>query len=404
MASKDRKNDTEDKNNNNFPDVIGSIDKYLGIILKTLPLLGLLATLSLYHYAREVKVDVFSHYSSWISILPVIAVAETFIGVLVIIYLFGPVFFIDLLNRQYKENKSCNRGRPGQCIGLVFAQYIYLVFIPVLLAYGSVSNEYVRQYLACVGQYWYFWMPVYVLVFVLCNYFFVNKIKSIKASWNNSWENKTVTNSLPGRIKRKIFLFSLSLVVAIIVPFISIIGAKFFLDSIYYSSQSVDQWGLIIWATLSLFCVILSGILYLYSWDDIAVKWFSSVIFMVSLGYMLVTPFSARISIAALRVLDVGGGVERVYYVNVDDKSKPPIPSWFVDYDCCVDGFCLTKGLSIKWGVGDLIYVSLLREKNEKLKQSIALPRNILLPYDMHTGMPESCMTQTNYILAKLRK
>ena len=119
---------------------------------------------------------------------------------------------------------------------------------------------------------------------------------------------------------------------------------------------------------------------------------FKFAILLLAFSTIFITPFSATVSRVALNKLEVGGGVESVYYVK-DDRAKSPIPGQIIDNTCCAEGFCLTQKLSIIYGVGDLVYVTLPGQK-EETKQSIALPRSLLLPYDLYSEPMPGCETQ----------
>jgi len=89
----------------------------------------------------------------------------------------------------------------------------------------------------------------------------------------------------------------------------------------------------------------------------------------------------------------MGGGVEKIYYVNSEDANKI-IPYEFLNDKCCVDNFCFTNKLSIIWGVGNLVYVDVPSKKNPPIKQHIAIPRDILMPYKLDEPLPDFCKTE----------
>jgi len=404
----------EDKKNKYCPDIIDCIDKYQSVFLKALPVWGLVATIlamiSLFHYAHEEKIDVFSHYSSWVSFLPIITVAETLIVVVITLYCFVIVFIIDEFSPKHKGYKLCDRDETGQCLLLVFFQYSFLVVVPVLSVYHSGINDFLERYPISIILYCLYFAFFNALI---VNSLFLNKEKITKKYWANNWASNIWGDHLSVKVFNKTFFYSFLL--AVFVPSISIALSWFFIGDIGLS-QSVDIWGLFVGIGILLMNIVSSGILYTNSWGDHRVKPVFVMFFSISFVYISVTPLSAKISAAALNKLNMGGGIERVYYLIEGNKGK--IPGQFIDGECCKNNICLTKILSLRWAVGDFVYASLAEEKaeqgqNEKdkeksnptneqaiAKQSIALPGDILFPYRLHEGMPGDCETQKNLIKA----
>jgi len=374
VVSKDRKNDTEDKKNNNLSGVIGSIDKYLGVFLKMLTILGLLAsvfaTFSLIYYAHEENVNIFSHHSSWVSILPVIASLELLIGLWLFSIVFVPGIQVFLLNHLCNNKKTAGRKV------FVFMQHLFmLTFILVGVKCPDIYNETLFKSILIL---------LIALVFMA---FF--------------WSCGHKDYSFPS-------LFSLFFVgLAIVyISFFSVIVIA------YWVVVDDTGWGeavMLILVFFSIISVFMDG----FVEDQESILVFRLTIFLVAIVSLFMTPFSATISREALKSLGMGG-VERVYYVNKDDKAKVPIP--FIDDTCCDDyEFCLTEKLSIKWAVGDLVYASLSEEIDEQgeaetdqekinkqvvPKQTIALPRAILFSYNVDKGDLMGCKTQQKLIEA----
>jgi hypothetical protein len=387
------KNTTEDKKNY-CSDIIDCIDKYLSIFVKALPFLGLLAVFPLYYYAHEENINLFSHYSSWISILPVIASLEFINGLFVFSFVFVPGFMIYLLNKLgHKEVKEFEwKGKSIRIEIPVIGLYLFMLgFILIGVFLAPYSNIY---FVAC--------FICYVIVFAVVVFLY---------SQQNKYSHKEGDGAL----------LLLSFIVGLMLAYIS-----FFSAIIIAYLLAIDNTGWGFWVFLML--VVLSvGLVLLdvYKRDHKYVGAIKNVVFLLAFLSLFVTPFSATISGAALKKLQLGGGIERVYYLKVPGKLKPTIPSQYIDDTCCDDyGFCLTEMLSIKWAAGDLVYASLAEEKNKLVgtetdkektnreavaKQVIALPGNILFPYSLGEGVPiegvpRACETQQKLIKAANKK
>jgi hypothetical protein len=399
MASKDRKNDTKYKKNNNLPGVIGSIDKYLGILLKALTILGLLAsllaTISLIYYAHEEKVNIFSHYSSWVSALSVITFMELLVGLSLTILAFYPAGTFYFLNNPLYDEKT-----PGckNKIGLVFLSYIILIVTPIaVVTFDWVSERYTNLFWGCL------------LVLLLISAGALTYCEEKRCFGPLPYKNSICLGPLSFGKRKCPGLFLAYFFANVLAIYSAFLAAYFFLSP--FDSGSWDSAVLIDLLFLGLVLLVV----YPSKRDHPRIGLFVFFILIVGFVIPLITPFSAKISKVALKALDMGGGKNKVYYVTPNNLSK--LPKQFIDWNCCVKNFCLTKTLSIKWEVGDLIYARLPEMEAEavsappapgpsaeKSKQSIALPRNILLPYNLFSGMPLECKTQEELIRAACKE
>jgi hypothetical protein len=405
--------------------ILDCIDESLSIFRKALPVLGVVATIlamiSLSYYAHEENIDVFNHYSSWVSVVPVIAIVVILIGLLFVVlalYPAGVIYFliIPLLRQDGIEgnNRSKLQGNPlsdeeklkrkslTTKVILVYALSVVLPFILVALGSGS---EWVAN------NFW-FCFVIYILItatVLLC----LERYEVFDLRFFYKWQSFRLLLKenewlrLLSKISKEIGLF-IALSISICLAVISV-----FLADHYFRSGVSNRW----WDYFVLIDLLFLGfmllIIYLFRWDSRS-RLCLRYILVIGLLLPFITPFSTIISSVTLKNLGMGGGMERVYYVNEDGKSKVPSP--FIDDTCCDDyEFCLTEELSIKWAVGDLVYVSLPEEENKQgeteadkektnkqavPKQTIALPRNILFSYSVDEGDSMGCKTQKDLIEA----
>ena len=406
--------------------ILVCIDESLSIFRKALPVLGgvapILAMTSLSYYAHEENIDVFNHYSSWVSVVPVIAIVVILIGLLFVVLAFYPagvIYFLiipllskdgiesnnrsKLLGNLLSDEEKLKRKSLATKVILVYVLSVVLPFILVTMGSGPewVANNF--------G----FSLVVYILitaVVLLC----LEKYEGFDLRFSNKWksfrlllkENEWLR--LLSKISKNIGLF-----IALSISICLVVISVFLSDHFFRSGVSNRWWDYFVLIDL-LFLGFMLLIIYLFRWDHPRSRLFLCFILGIGLLLPFITPFSTIISSVTLKNLGMGGGMERVYYVNEDGKSKVPSP--FIDNTCCDDHkFCLTKELSIKWAVGDLIYASLAEEENilkgtkkdkEKTnkqavpKQTIALPRDILFPYSVDEGDLMGCKTQQKLIEA----
>lgn len=354
---------------NSYRDILDSINEHLSVFLKAITsasiILGGGVTFSLYRYSQEENLNLFNVYPSFGSVLPAIIFLEVIIGGLLIISAFGPVILIYVLSRFFYQEEPEEK---GQGVSGVILLYLFIVVIPVLVfVFTPLPSSWERGVWCCLGVYS-FLISVAIV--------FLHK-------------------------KKNVGVFLGPFVLTFITTFFAIVFA--FLSVYYFFSIAGSSWGLSVWAALSLSSIVLA-IICLFHWDNDRAKLGSSSILMIAFAFPFITPFSANVFESTLSSLGIGGGVVGVYYVHDSNLSK--VPDLLIDESCDITNkeLHLTKRLSMKWGVGDSIYVSLLGNENEELKQSIALPRNILLPYDLHAGMPKSCKTQRELIEAANRE
>jgi len=366
MAFKDRKNDTEDKKD--YQKFLEIIKKIRSILLNIGPVFGLLTYIALFRYFQEEHISVVSLFSiSSTVVLFAITLLGLFIGVILTTLVLLPVFSIYYY--LYYPYGSKNGGNKVQGIDwnathrtrepvkevVLYLEIIILIVAPSLLQIYKTPHDFLMGL---------FFVGCGACLLYGINVFFLGKSKRLEVCLGY-----------------------------LLISFFAYACAYLFF-SIGYSG-----WTILIWLML----LIVSSI-WLITYLDLlsdTLKRIGYILGVLVVFYIYITPFSLNITKATLRYLEIGY-FEDVYHVYQENLSK--VPDQFIDKKCCVKGFCLTKLLSIKWGVGDPVYVALSDKENHELKQSIAIPQNILLPYDLHTDMPESCTSQPNYILAKLGK
>ncbi|RUM94471.1 MAG: hypothetical protein DSZ28_02970 [Thiothrix sp.] len=346
------KNTTEDKKNF-CSDIIDCIDKYRSIFIKVLPILGLLAsllvTISLLVYADKESIDIFSYYSSWLSIMPIIAVVELLIAIVLIAIAFVPAFIIYLFLSAI-GSEAASRSDDQKAL----YAYFYGLFAATVLFLKLALLDF----------------SVFVIMPVIAPGFYIWFLKYKKAELSFS--------------KKKTYFMLL------VTGFIAIFLGYYFND-VYFSV--FDVLGAIVQLVI---CFI--GVLVFVAYHSGLRKnrnWVILSLFLVSVLLLFIMPTSSSILEASLRKIGLGGGVEKLYYVNSDNRSK--IPDVFINNDCCDDAFCITNKLSIKWGAGDLIYVNIPYDGNDVgiTKQHIAIPRNILNPYGLGDDRPpDLCKTK----------
>jgi hypothetical protein len=347
MASKDRKNNTGDKKNNNFPGVIGSIDKYLGVFLKALPVFGVFATISLLFYADKENVDIFNYYSSWLSIVPIVAVVELVIAIIVIVIAFMPVliFYIFLL-----IDKGSAAALKSDDLRTLYA-YFYGIFASAVLFLGL-------DFLAT------FFVTALIMIAPL---FYMKFLEHKKDALSFS--------------KRKTYFILLA------TGFIAIFLGYFFKYIYFGAFDDRDIYVLLVIC----FIGVLVFIVYHSNSGESRSQIIILSLFSVGVLLLFIMPISSTILEVSLRKIGLGGGVEKVYLVNSGNRSK--IPDIFIN-DCCKDRFCITNKLSIIWGVGDLVYVDVPSKENPPIKQHIAIPRNILMPYKLEAPLSSVCKAE----------
>jgi len=347
------KNTTDDKNNY-CSDIIDCIDKYRSIFIKILPILGVLAsllsTISLLFYADKEDLDIFSYYSSWLSIMPIVAVVELLIAIILTIIAFVPafIFYVFLF---FDGKGSVAAPMPGDLNAL----YAYF--------YGVFAATVVSLKLALLGCS----VGFCILFFIITALLPVGYIKFLRH----------VKDELSFSKKK-------TYIILLITGFLAI-SLGYLFDEIYFGVfDALDAFVLVV--------ICFFGVLVFVTYLDKLGKYRSRIIlslFSVSVFLLFIMPISSSILEVSLRKIGLGGGVEKVYHVSSSNQSK--IPDVFINNDCCDDAFCITNKLSIKWGVGDLIYVNI--PDNEK--QHVAIPRNLLNPYGISDDEPpDLCSTK----------
>jgi len=259
------------------------------------------------------------------------------------------------------------------------------VKVYICFTYVSISKDYSNLN----TNLWYLFL--YSLFYALINTAFVCKILVSKVrSTNQSWVNSLVDVARPYRLSVGVHYkeFLKSVVLSFLVPVIAIV-IYLVIFKYSYRSEAVDSWVVSLASILLSISLVSSAILYVYPFSEYRVRVALGFFFVIIFVFMLSTPISVKISAKALEFLNVGGGVTRVYYVEKRNKSK--LPGESINDNCCVDSFCFTNKLSIIWGVGDLVYVDVRSKKHSPIKQHIAIPRNILISYELDEPLPDVC-------------
>jgi hypothetical protein len=346
---KDSEGGEEEKNIKSPEAFISKADKNLGVFFKAFTALGLLATafaiISLRFYAKEESIDIFSHYSSWVAALPVFTLAVIFTALFFVVLVSFPVFSIYYVFHKLTDIED----EGSDCIKTIL-QFTFLAMLPGLLIVAVRFNDFPKVFEISLL---YFGLVGYPLILFLVFHF----------------------------LFKNVLLVSLG---CFLIPLVSFV----FFDRFFYFEVSFRS--LLIW-----FVIVAASAVWLFSYSCDSDRSFEKgfvhvVLLLIVLLVMFITSFSTIISKRALHMLGWGGGVERVYYLYEDNKKR--IPGEFINDRCCVRGFCFTSSLTIKWGVGELVYVDV--SNDGELKQHIAIPRNILIPYKLDVPMPDVCKTQ----------
>lgn len=344
---------------------LDNIKGVLRTVLRTTPLILSFSYIVLFRYFQENNISLVSLYSiSSSTAVFATALLVLVIGAMFLLLAFIPVLLMHQLLyyplsskmginsvQGIDWNKSFSRERSGNTVFL-FLEYIVLVLISSLL---MIFKTYITWLLICL-------IVSALLVWALLLWFKL---------------------CFFGKGKRLLVVLSY-----VFIPLVSIVCAYLFFSSGY------SGWRFFIWLMLEL-----ASIMWLMSqldyWSNRA-KLGAYVIAGWAFIYLFMNP--SPFTDAALKFLGIGGGVKQVYRVYEEDKSK--IAFHLIDNTCCNGDICLTKELSIIWGVGDPIYVSL--PENIASKQPIALAQNILLPYNL--PKPIDCMNRQNSLMAKVSK
>jgi len=171
---------SKNEKNENLSSIVSYIGKNLAFFLKVIPVLGV--TFSLYLYARAENIDIFVHYSFWVSALPVIVVGELILGALYAICVFIPVFTLYVLlwapcNGEGVERSvqgidwSISSRREKLLLIKPGMQLFLLVILPVAFVTGILASE------------WWFLLLYFVLIAVAV-FFFEGKAKRLLKSYD----------------------------------------------------------------------------------------------------------------------------------------------------------------------------------------------------------------------------